>query len=99
MQEVVDKFARVFGACAILVSLCSGCASGVPSARPMHAAELNHFQVDCRIAGQQRAMLESMRPTPDEIALNKMNPFADKHGDITTQINYNLFLLKYCNQP
>jgi len=96
MQEVVDKFARVFGACVILVSLCSGCASGVPSARPMHARELNHFQVDCRIANQQRAMLESMRPTPDEIAINKMNPFADKHGDIVTQINYNLFLLRYC---
>jgi translation initiation factor IF-1 len=99
MQSVVDKFARVFGACAILVSLCSGCASGVPSAGPMHAAELNYFQVDCRIANQQRAMLESMRPTPEEIVLNKLNPFADKHGDVTTQINRNLFLLKYCNQP
>ena len=96
MQEVVDKFARVFGACVITVSLCSGCASGAPSARPMHAGELNHFQVDCRIAGKQRAMLESMRPTPDEIALNKLNPFADKHGDVVTQINYNLFLLRYC---
>jgi hypothetical protein len=96
MQEAVDKFARVFGACVILVSLCSGCASGVPSARPMHANELNHFQVDCRIADKQRAMLESMRPSPDEIALNKINPFADKHGDVVTQINYNLFLLRYC---
>jgi hypothetical protein len=99
MQSAVDKFARVFGVCVILVSLCSGCASGVPSAAPMHAKELNHFQVDCRIANQQRAMLESMRPTPEEIALNKLNPFADKHGDVTTQINRNLFLLKYCNQP
>ena len=99
MQSAVDKFARVFGACAILVSLCSGCASGVPSAGPMHAAELNYFQVDCRIADKQRAMLESMRPTPEEIALNKLNPFADKHGDVITQINRNLFLLKYCNQP
>ena len=99
MQEVVDKFARVFGVCVTLVSLCSGCATGVPSAAPMHAHELNHFQVDCRIADKQRAMLESMRPTPDEIVLNKLNPFADKTGDIVTQINYNLFLLKYCNQP
>lgn len=63
----------------------------------MHAAELNHFQVDCKIADQQRAMLESMRPTPEEIAWNKLNPLADKHGDITTQINYNLFLLRYCS--
>jgi hypothetical protein len=96
MQEAVDKFARVFGVCVTLVSLCSGCATGVPSAAPMHAGELNHFQVDCRIANQQRAMLESMRPTPDEIAMNKMNPFADRHGDVVTQINYNLFLLRYC---
>jgi hypothetical protein len=99
MQSAVDKFARVFGACVIIVSLCSGCASGVPSSGPMHAKELNYFQVDCRIADKQRAMLESMRPTPEEIALNKLNPFADKHGDVTTQINRNLFLLKYCNQP
>ena len=99
MQSAVDKFARVFGACAILVSLCSGCASGVPSAGPMHATELNYFQVDCRIADKQRAMLESMRPTPEEIAMNTLNPFVRKHGDVTTQINRNLFLLKYCNQP
>jgi len=65
----------------------------------MHAKELNHFQVDCRIADQQRVMLESMRPTPEEIALNKLNPFAAKHGDVISQINRNLFLLKYCNQP
>jgi hypothetical protein len=65
----------------------------------MHATELDYFQVDCRIASQQRAMLESMRPSPEEIAMNKLNPFVEKHGDVITQINRNLFLLKYCNQP
>jgi hypothetical protein len=99
MQSVVDKFARVFGVCVIIVSLCSGCASGVPSAQPMLASELDYFQTDCRIADRQRAMLESMRPTPEEIAMNKLNPFVQKHGDVITKINSNLFLLKYCNQP
>jgi hypothetical protein len=98
MQSAVDKFARVFGACVITVSLCSGCATGTPTAQP-HAQDLNYFQVDCKIVGQQRALLESMRPTPDEIAWNKLNPFAEKYGDINTQINYNLFLLSYCDKP
>ena len=99
MNEVADKFARVFGACGIIVSLCSGCATGVPSAGSIHADELDYFQVDCRIANQQRAMLESMRPTSEEIAMNRLNPLAFKQGDVVTQINRNLFLLKYCNQP
>jgi hypothetical protein len=98
MQEAVDKFARVFGACVITVSLCSGCATGTPTAQPI-AQDLNRFQPDCKIVGQQRAMLESMRPTAEEIAWNKLNPFAEKFGDINTQINYNLFLLSYCDKP
>jgi hypothetical protein len=60
---------------------------------------LNHFQPDCKIVAQQRAMLESMRPTPDEIAINKLNPFVDKQGDIITQINFNLHQLSYCDKP
>jgi hypothetical protein len=48
MQEAVDKFARVFGACVITVSLCSGCATGTPTAQP-RAQDLNYFQVDCKI--------------------------------------------------
>jgi len=92
MKEVAHKFARVSGACVILVSLCSGCASGTPSARPMAYEDLNYFQVDCRIAVQQRTMLESMRRTRDEAALDRM--FGD--GNINKQINYNLHLLRYC---
>ena len=98
MQEVVDKFARVFGACVITVSLCSGCATGTPTAQP-HAQDLNYFQVDCKIVDQQRALLESMRPSLEEIAWNKLNPFAEKHGDIMTQINFNLHQLSYCDKP
>ena len=98
MQEAVDKFARVFGACVITVSLCSGCATGTPTAQP-HAQDLNYFQVDCKIVDQQRALLESMRPSQEEIAWNKLNPFAEKHGDIITQINFNLNRLNYCDKP
>jgi hypothetical protein len=93
MKEVVDKFARVFGASVILVSLCSGCASqGTPSATPMSYNDLNYFKVDCRIAAQQRAMLESMRRTRDEAALDQI--FGQ--GNINKQINMNLFELRYC---
>ena len=92
MKEVAHKFARVFGACVILVSLCSGCASGTPGAQPMAYEDLNYFQVDCRIAVQQRTMLESMRRTRDEAALDRK--FGN--GNINKQINYNLHLLRYC---
>ena len=98
MQEAVDKFAHVFGACVITVSLCSGCATGTPTAQPK-ARDLNYFQVDCKIVDQQRALLESMRPSQEEIAWNKLNPFAEKYGDIITQINFNLNRLNYCDRP
>jgi len=54
--------------------------------------DLNYFQVDCRIAVEQRAMLESMRRTRDEAALDRL--LGD--GNINRQINYNLHLLRYC---
>jgi hypothetical protein len=98
MQEAVDKFARVFGACVIIASLCSGCATGTPPAQPM-AQDLNRFQPDCKIVTQQRALLESLRPTPEEIVWNKLNPFTDKYGDINTQINFLLHQLSYCDRP
>ena len=97
MNEVAVKFARVFGACVILASLCSGCASrGTPGAQPMAYEDLNYFQVDCKIAVQQRAMLESMRQTRDEQALDRLT-FWDRQGNINRQIDYNLFLLRYCS--
>jgi hypothetical protein len=92
MKDSVVKFVRVFGASAILVSLCSGCAVGTPSGGAMAYEDLDHFQVNCKIAVQQRIMLESMRQTRDEQALNRLLGT----GDINKQINYNLFLLRYC---
>jgi hypothetical protein len=89
MNEAAVKFARVFGACVTLVSLCSGCASGP---QPMAYEDLNYFQVDCKIAVQQRTMLMSMKRTRDEAALDRFIG----NGNINQQINYNLHLLRYC---
>ena len=96
MQEAVDKFARVFGACVIIVSLCSACATGTPSAQPMLARDLDHFQIDCRIKDQQRAFLESMRLTSDDVFFNKVNVFEEKYGDVNSKVNFYLFHLRYC---
>ena len=94
MKEVADKFARVFGASVIIVSLCSGCASrGTPSAEPMSYRDLSAFQVDCRIADQQRVMLESMRRTRDEQALDQLSGT----GNLNKLINHHLFYLRYCS--
>lgn len=91
MNEAVAKFAHVFGACVILVSLCSACASK-PGDVPMSYEDLNYFQVDCRIAVQQRQMLQAMRRTRDEQALDRLVG----RGDINRQIDYTLFELRYC---
>ena len=95
MKDSVVKFARVFGASAILVSLCSGCAVGTPTGGAMAYQDLNHFQVDCKIAVQQRTMLENMRQTRDEQTLDRLT-FWNRQGNINRQIDYNLFLLRYC---
>jgi hypothetical protein len=96
MKEAVDRFARVFGACVIIVSLCSGCATGTPPARPMMATDLDTFVPDCKIKNQQRAFLESMRLTPDDVFFNKINVFEEKYGDVNTRVNLFLFDLRYC---
>ena len=54
--------------------------------------DLNYFQVDCKIAVEQRAMLMSMKRTRDEAAWDQFNG----NGNINQQINYNLHLLRYC---
>jgi hypothetical protein len=54
--------------------------------------DLNYFQVNCKIAVEQRTMLESMRRTRDEQAWDKISGMKN----INSQINYNLHLLRYC---
>lgn len=96
MLEAVDKFARVFGVCVIIVSLFSGCATGTPPAQPMTARDLDNFVPNCKIKDQQRAFLESMRLTPDDVFFNKINVFEEKYGDVNTRVNLFLFDLRYC---
>lgn len=54
--------------------------------------DLNVFQVDCRIASQQRTMLLRMRRTPDEVAVDRILG----RGDINRPINFALNELRYC---
>ncbi len=102
MLEAVDKFARVFGACVILVSLCSGCASrGTPSATVMTHEQLRYFQIDCKIKNQQMAMLESMRLTPDEqfiASMKEINPFEPRTSNINRSIDWHQHMLAYCDR-
>jgi len=96
MKEVAAKFVRVFGVFVITASLFSACSNKrTPSAIPMSYEDLNYFQVDCKIAVEQRTMLESMRQTRDEVALDRLT-FWDRRGNINRQIDYNLFQLRYC---
>lgn len=58
------KSVAVFGICATLAILCSGCAS--PRSEPMGFVDLDSFQIDCSKRTQQIAFLQSMRSTPDD---------------------------------
>lgn len=67
MLNNVRRSGIVFGLCAIIVSLSSGCASSPPVNRiPMAAQDLNHFRIDCSRKQEQIRMLQSMRQTGDE---------------------------------
>ena len=62
LQNFNAKFVAVFGASVISVSLFSGCAVQ----QPMHAIDLESFQINCRIKEQQMKFLQSMRSGRDE---------------------------------
>jgi hypothetical protein len=62
LKNFKGKFAVVFGASVISVSLLSGCASP----QTMHAVDLESFQINCRIKEQQIRFLQSMRSGRDE---------------------------------
>ena len=73
------KSKLVFGICAVSVILFSTGCSIRPS-RPMTFVDLDHYQINCRYKTQQIAMLQSMRPTPDDRLFarieNALNPFS-----------------------
>jgi hypothetical protein len=64
------KSVLVFGMCATLAILCSGCAA--PASRQMGFGDINTFQVDCSKRNEQIVMLDSMRSTRDDRALAKL---------------------------
>lgn len=91
MSGIVRKFVPVFGACAIVVSLCSGCAvaTGTPGVAPMNYVDLNYFQPDCRIRDQQVAMLMSMRQTPDQMLIGHTTNWIQPWQSVTNPDKYN----------
>jgi hypothetical protein len=66
------KFAKKFGTFAIIVSLCSGCASVTqPDPRYMTVEQLGSMVPDCRIRDQQIALLMSQYVSDrDEMAFS-----------------------------
>lgn len=66
------RFARKFGTFAIIVSLCSGCASvGQRDARYMTIEQLGSFQLNCGMRDHQIAVLMSQYTSDrDELAFS-----------------------------
>ena len=107
MKVAVRRFANVFGLCVITVGLSSGCATQIdPNRVPMSTADLNHFQIDCKIKNQQVAMLQSMRQSRDEqfaaSMRSMMRPFSwtpdhdIAYNNTNKYINFHLNQLSYC---
>jgi len=65
MQDIVPRFASVYGICVTLAILCSAGCSTVQQT-PMGFQDLDHFKVNCKKKAEQIAFLQSMRPTRDE---------------------------------
>lgn len=61
------KSAIACGSFAIIVSLCSGCATQPSFNRiPMATQDLNHFRIDCARRDQQIAFLQAQRVNRDD---------------------------------
>lgn len=95
-KDIADKFVLKFGICVMCVSLCSGCATGTPSRTAMSINDLEYFQYDCRISGQQIAMLNSMRRTADDQLLG-LGGWNGQDRKINWLINWHIrYLRDYC---
>lgn len=89
MNANVRKFATVFGLCVIIASLGSGCATQVDR-MPMSEQDLDFFIPDCRRKAQQVAMLQSMRPTPNEKVSAGLTNMAQFWTSVSDSQNYEL---------
>jgi hypothetical protein len=92
MNVAAQKFAIVFGLCAIIVSLCSGCATRSVVTADLY--DLNYFQPDCRLKAQQIAFLQSLRPARDQLSIDNVTGFNRQvNWTINSHLNY---LAQYC---
>jgi hypothetical protein len=95
-KDIADKFALKFGICVIIVSLCSGCATGTPSATAIDPDELKWFNPDCSRAGEQMAWLQSLRRTADD-QLFSVRGWLGEGKRVNWLINSHLrYLRDYC---
>jgi hypothetical protein len=96
MNAIADKFVQKFGICVIIVSLCSGCATGTPSAAAIDPDELKWFNPDCSRAGEQMAWLQSLRRTADD-QLFSVRGWLGEGQRVNWLINSHLrYLRDYC---
>lgn len=91
------KFVRKFGICAIIVSLCSGCAAPRPDPRYMTLEQLGMFVPDCRIRDQQIAMLMSQYTTNrDELAFSFRGLSGEAQRSNQVIRHHIIYLRDYC---
>lgn len=96
MNSIGVRFVQKFGTFAIIASLCSGCATGTPSATAIDPDELKWFAPDCRIAAQQSVWLRSLRRSDDD-QLFSLNGWLGEGQRINWLVNAHLrYLRDYC---
>ena len=91
MKDTVRKFATVFGMCATLAILCSGCATGVQR-EPVAMVDLNRFQYDCDNRASQIAYLQSLRRSADD-QLFSLSGWTGEDRQRNWLINYHISML------
>jgi hypothetical protein len=95
----VVKYAKKFGTYAIIVSLCSGCASVTPQPDPryMTIQQLGMFVPNCKIRDQQLAMLMSQYVTDrDEMAFSWRGLTGEARWANQIIRSHVIYLREYC---
>ena len=88
MNNTARRLKLVFGTFGIVVSLCSMAGCGTVHRTPMAAADLNYFQINCKIKTEQIAMLQSMRTTPDEQLIARVSNALQPWQVVTSNEEY-----------
>lgn len=91
------QFVKKFGACAIIVSLCSACAAPPRDARYMTLEQLGSLVPDCRIRDQQIAMLMSQYTTNrDDLAFSMRGLTGEAQRSNQVIRSHIIYLRDYC---